>query len=45
MIANKLTLNISKSNVNVIKFNSKNNNLTTDVIALKLSLAQSAKYL
>ena len=32
MIANKLTLKISKSNVIVINFNSKNNNLTTDVI-------------
>ena len=45
MIANKLTLNISKSNVIVINSNSKNNNLTTDVIASKLLLVQNAKYL
>ena len=45
MIANKLTLNISKSNVIVINFNAKNNNLTTDVITSKLSLVQKAKYL
>ena len=45
MIANKLTLNISKSNVIVINSNSKYNNLTTDVIASKLSLVQNARYL
>ena len=45
MIANKLTLNISKSNVIVINSNSKNNNLTTDIITSKLSLVQNAKYL
>ena len=44
MIANKLSLNISKSNVIVINSDSKNNNLTTDVIASKLSLVQNAKY-
>ena len=38
MIANKLTLNISKSNVIVINSNSKNNNSTTDVVASKLFL-------
>ena len=45
MIANKLTLNISKSNVIVINFNYKNNDLTTDVTISKLSLVQNAKYL
>ena len=45
MIANKLTLNISKSNVIVINSNAKNNNLTTDVTTSKLSLVQNAKYL
>ena len=45
MIANKLTLNIFKSNVIVINSNSKNDNLTIDVIASKLSLVQNAKYL
>ena len=45
MIANKLTLNISKNNFIVINSNSKNNNLTTDVILSKLSLVQNAKYL
>ena len=45
MIANKLTLNISKSNVIVINSNAKNNNLTIDIIASKLSLVQNAKYL
>ena len=45
MIANKLTFNISKSNVIVINSNAKNNNLTTDVITSKLSLVQNAKYL
>ena len=43
--ANKLTLNISKSNVIVINSNSKNNNLTSDLIASKLSLVQNARYL
>ena len=37
MNANKLTLNTSKSNVIVINFNSKNNKLTSDLIASKLS--------
>ena len=45
MIANKPTLNVSKSNVIVINSNAKNNNLTTDVITSKLSLVQNAKYL
>ena len=45
MIANKLTSNISKTNVIVINSNSKSNNLTTDVTASKLSLVQNAKYL
>ena len=45
MIANKLTLSIFKSNVIVINSNSKNDNLTIDVIASKLSLVQNAKYL
>ena len=45
MIVNKLTLNISKSNVIVINSNAKNNNLTTDVTTSKLSLVQNAKYL
>ena len=45
MIANKVTLNISKSNVIVINSNAKNNNLTTDVTTSKLSLVQNAKYL
>ena len=45
MIANRLTLNLSKSNVIVIDSNSKNNNLTTDVITSKLSLVQNAIYL
>ena len=45
MIANKLTLNISKSIVIVINANSKHNNLTTDIIASKLSLIQNTKYL
>ena len=45
MNANKLTLNISKSNVIVINSNSKNNNLTSDLIASKLSLVQNARYL
>ena len=45
LIANKLTLNVSKSNLIVINSDSKNNKLTTDVIALKLSLVQNTKYL
>ena len=45
MNANKLTLNIPKSNVIVINSNSKNNNLTSDLIASKLSLVQNARYL
>ena len=45
MIANKLTLNVSKSNVIVINFYSKNINFTTVVIVSKLSLVQNAKYL
>ena len=44
MIANKLTLNTSKSNVIVINSKSKDNNITTDFIASKLSLVQNAKY-
>ena len=36
MIANKLTLNISKSNVIVINSNFKNNNLTTDAQNIKI---------
>ena len=43
MIASKLTLNISKPNVIVINSNSKNNNLTTDVLTSKLSLVQNAR--
>ena len=43
MNANKLTLNISKSNVIVINSNSKNINLTSDLIAPKLSLVQNAR--
>ena len=39
------TFHIFKSNVIVINSNSKNNNITTDVIASKLSLVQNAKYL
>ena len=45
MNANKLTLNLSKSNVIVINSNSKNNNLTNDLIASKLFLVQNARYL
>ena len=45
MNANKLTLNISKSNVIVINSNSKNNNLTSDLTASKLSLVQNTRYL
>ena len=45
MNANKLTLNMSKFNVIVINSNSKNNNLTSDLIASKLSLVQNARYL
>ena len=45
MIASKLTLNISKFNVILINFNSKNNNSTTNIIASKLSLVQNARYL
>ena len=45
IIANKLTCNVSKSNVIVIDSNPKHNKLTTDFIALKLSLVQDAKYL
>ena len=45
VIANKLTLNTSKSNVIVINSNSKNNKLTTDVITSKLLLVQNAKYI
>ena len=45
MIVNKLTLNVSKTNIIVINSNAKNNNLTTDVTTSKLSLVQNAKYL
>ena len=45
MLANKLTLNISKSNVIVINSNSKNNNLTTDVISNKIIICSKCKIL